>query len=69
MQLDAEYELRRVERLRPRLDSFDAGAWGGPPLEPRYPVSATISVGDITIPPVRYLSRPDVTAFEGTEQV
>ncbi len=69
VQLDAEYELRRVERLRPRLDSFDAGGWGGPRLEPRYPVAATISVGDITIPPIRYLSRPDVTAFEGTEQV
>jgi hypothetical protein len=32
-------------------------------------VSATISVGDVTIPRLRYLSRPDVTAFEGTEKL
>jgi hypothetical protein len=69
VQLEPEYELRRVERLRPRLDSFDARAWGGPPLEPGYPVAATISVGDITIPPIRYVSRPDVSAFQGTEQL
>jgi hypothetical protein len=55
VQLEPEYELRRVERLRP--------------LEPGYPVAATISVGDITIPPIRYVSRPDVSAFQGTEQL
>jgi hypothetical protein len=69
VQLEPEYELRRVERLRPRLDSFDSCSWGGPQLEPGYPVSATVSVGDITIPSIRYVSRPDVSAFEGTERV
>jgi hypothetical protein len=69
VQLEPEYELRRVERLRPRLDSFDARGWGGRQLEPGYPVSATVSVGDITIPSIRYVSRPDVSAFEGTERV
>jgi hypothetical protein len=69
VQVEPEYDLRRVERIRPRLVAFDAPAWGEPLLEPRHPVSATISVGDVTIPRLRYLSRPDVTAFEGTEKL
>jgi hypothetical protein len=69
VQVEPEYELRRVERARPRLDHFDAAAWGESLLEPCYPVAATISVGDITIPGLRYVSRPDVLAFEGTEQL
>jgi hypothetical protein len=69
VQVEPEYDLRRVERVRPRLEEFDAAAWCPAPLEPRYPVSATVSVGHITIPRLRYLSRPDVLAFEGTEKL
>jgi hypothetical protein len=69
IQVEPEYELRRVERLRPRLVTFDAPAWGERLLEPRQPVSATVAVGDVTIPRLRYVSRPDVTAFEGTEKL
>jgi hypothetical protein len=69
VQVEPEYQLERVERVRLRLDHFDAEAWGAPGLEPVYPISATISVGTITIPPVRFLSRPDVLAFVGTEKV
>ena len=69
IQSEPEYDLRRVERIRPRLSAFDATAWGEPLLEPRHPVSATVSVGDVIIPRLRYVSRPDVTAFEGTEKL
>jgi hypothetical protein len=69
VQVEPEYDLRRLERIRPRMVTFDAQAWGEPLLEPRHPVSATVSVGDVTIPRLRYLSRPDVTAFEGTEKL
>jgi hypothetical protein len=69
VQVEPEYNLRRAERLRPRLDAFDPIAWDEPLLEPRYPVSATICAGDVTIPSLRYLSRPDVLAFEGTEKL
>jgi hypothetical protein len=69
VQVEPEYDLRRVERIRPRLVAFDAEAWGEPLLEPRHPVSATVSVGDIDVPRLRYVSRPDVTAFEGTEKL
>lgn len=67
VQVEPEYELRRVERLRPRLDGFDPAAWGRPHLEPKYPVSATIGVGALSLPRLRFVSRPDVVAFEGTE--
>jgi Acetoacetate decarboxylase (ADC) len=69
VQVEPEYDLRRVERIRARLSAFDAAAWGEPLLEPRHPVSATVSVGDLTIPGLRYVTRPDVTAFEGTEKL
>jgi len=36
---------------------------------PRYPVAATISRGDVTLAPLRFLSRADVNAFEGTERI
>jgi hypothetical protein len=69
VQVEPEYELRRIERVRARMVAFDGAAWGEPMLEPRHPVSATVAVGDVTIPRLRYLSRPDVIAFEGTEKV
>jgi hypothetical protein len=67
VQVEPEYELRRVERIRPRLDHFDPTAWGAPELCPRTPVSGTIGVGTLSIPRLRFVSRPDVSAFEGTE--
>lgn len=69
VQVEPEYDLRRVERVRPRLDHFDPGAWGAPGLVPRNPVTATIGVGTLSIPRLRFVSRPDVLAFEGTEAV
>jgi hypothetical protein len=69
VQVEPEYDLRRVERIRPRLSAFDAAAWGEPLIEPRHPVSGTVSVGGVTIPRLRYVTRPDVTAFEGTEKL
>jgi hypothetical protein len=69
VQVEPEYQLERVERVQLRLDHFDAGAWGAPGLDPVYPISATISIGTITIPKLRFLSRPDVLAFVGTEKV
>ena len=45
------------------------GAGVGRRLEPRYPVVRDDLGRRHHHPPIRYLSRPDVTAFEGTEQV
>lgn len=69
VQVEPEYELRRVERIRPRVDHFDPGAWSPLPLAPRHPVAATIGVGTLSIPRLRFVSRADVMAFEGTESL
>lgn len=69
VQLEPEYRLSRVERVRPRLEQFDAEAWGPLPLTPVRPVSASVALGTIVIPRLRFVSRPDVSAFEGTETV
>lgn len=69
VQSEPEHDLRRVERLRPRLDAFEPDLFGAPLLEPSHPVGATVAVGDITLPPLRFVCRPDVLAFEGTESV
>jgi hypothetical protein len=69
VQVEPDYQLARVERLRARRTAFDPGAWGDEALAPSTPVSATIGVGDVTLPRLRFVSRPEVLAFEGTEAV
>ncbi len=69
VQVDARYQVHRVERGRPRVVAFDGGAWGDPRVQPVYPVSASLAVADLTIARVRFICRPDVLAFEGTEPV
>jgi hypothetical protein len=69
IQVEPEYQPTRVERLTPRLHQFDAAAWGEPLLTPVHPIGASVALASITIPPLRYVCRPDVLAFEGTESV
>lgn len=69
IQVEPGYALADAERLRPRLERFDAEGWGVPALAPYHPVSASIAAGCITLPPIRFVCRPDVGAFEGTERV
>lgn len=69
VQVEPRYQVHRVERGRPRVVAFDGAAWGDSRVQPVYPVSATFAVADIIIPRIRFLCRPDVLAFDGTEQV
>lgn len=69
VQVDPEFTFRKAERGRPRIDHFqpnDAVAEG---LAPVYPVSASYTVCDITLPRVRYVTDPDRPAMQGTESV
>ena len=61
--------LQRAERLRPKLSAFAPAAWGDPRLDPYFPVSASITLADIVIPAIRFVCRPEETAFTGTEKV
>jgi len=69
VQVDPSYRVHRAERGQPRLAHFDAAAWGDKRLRPVYPVSASIAVADVTLPRIRFVCRPDVWAFDGTEAV
>lgn len=67
VQVEPRYSVGRAERLVPRLGAFDAGWWGEPLVRPAFPVVASVAVADVTLPPLRFVCRPDVPAHEGTE--
>jgi hypothetical protein len=69
VQVEPVYAPTRVERLHSHLASFDAELWGHPALTPYHPVSSSIAVAEVTLPAVRFVCRPDVLAFQGTEKV
>ena len=69
VQVEPDYHVQRAERGRPRFTKFDAEAWGDARVLPVYPVAASLTSADIDLPRVRFVSRPDVLAFEGTEKV
>jgi hypothetical protein len=68
-QFEPEYAVQRAERAIPRVDSFDAAAWGAPDALPRGPIAASVATATITLRPVRFVCRVDVNGFEGTEPV
>jgi len=69
MQVDPSFAVDRAERGTPHLGSFDAAAWGDARIVPTHPVSASIAIAAVTLPRIRYVCRPDVGAFDGTERV
>jgi hypothetical protein len=69
VQMEVEMDAYRAERGRAVLHTFDGPCWGAPGLHPVYPVSATIAVGTLTLPAVRFLVHPDRPAHEATERV
>jgi hypothetical protein len=69
VQVDPSFVVERAERGRPVLVAFDGGGWGDARIAPARAVSASIARAEMTLPRLRYLCRPDVWAFEGTETV
>ena len=69
LQVDPGFEVERAERGRPRIAHFAAGAWQSDGVRPSHPVSALFCVASVTLPALRYVCRPDVLAFTGTERV
>ena len=67
VQVDTRHDIERAERGDPIVEEFEADAWGDERIEPAYPISAIFGVGEVTLPKLRYVCRPDVMAFEGTE--
>jgi hypothetical protein len=69
VQVEADHVATRVERLAGRIQHFDGAAWGNPLLDPYRVISASIALGKVTFPPIRFVCRPDELAFTGTEAV
>ena len=69
VQVEPRYRITRAERATPQVATFDGARWGLAEIRPLYPVSASIAAAEITVPSIRFVCRPDVWAFEGTEQV
>jgi len=69
VQLEVHHEASRVERLTSRLMSFDGKAWGNELLKPYHMVSSSIASETISIPPIRFVCKPDELAFTGTESI
>jgi len=69
VQLEADHEATRVERLRARLQAFDGGAWGSALLQPYFVVSSSLASETVVFPPIRFVCKPDELAFTGTESV
>jgi hypothetical protein len=69
VQVDPDFAVERAERGHPFLHHFEADAWGCPGVRPSDPISASFSVASVTLPALRYVCRPELSAFEGTERV
>ena len=69
VQIDSDVHVTRAERAVPHLTRFDAEAFGVPGAELAWPVAAFVALCDVTLPRVRFVCRPDVHAFTGTERV
>jgi hypothetical protein len=69
VQVDPDFDVERAERGRPIADRFDAAAWRCEGVQLSAPISGSFTISDVTLPALRYVSRPDVPAFLGTERV
>lgn len=70
VQVETDHDSLQVQRVRGRIDHFDAAAWGNADLDPYTVVAATIANDrSITIPALRFVCRLDISAFEGTERI
>lgn len=69
LQVDASFRVQRSERGRASVDCFSAAEWNEPRVRPTNPVAATFSTADLTLEKLRFMGRPEVNAFEGTEPV
>jgi hypothetical protein len=70
VQVEVDHRITRLQRVKGRIDRFDAPAWGDARLDPYWVVAATVAdEASATLPPVRFVCRADVDAFAGTEKV
>jgi hypothetical protein len=70
VQVDPEWTFTKAERGRPHIISVDSQAWGaGDRLRADYPISASYTITDVTLSPIRYILDPNQDAFRGTTKL
>ena len=69
VQFDPSYEVNRTERYVPTIDHFAAHLWEREGIDPVYAVTAWGANTTIHLPKLRFVCRPDIDAFRGTESV
>lgn len=69
VQFDPSYEVHRTERYIPTINHFNANVWQREGINPVYAVTAWGANAAIHLPNLRFVCRPDIDAFRGTESV
>ena len=66
VQVDPEFEVSRADRGQAQIDAFDNGYWDAPDLVPVYPIVASYTTANVTLPQIRYICDPEQPAISGT---
>ncbi|MEX2080921.1 MAG: acetoacetate decarboxylase family protein [Dehalococcoidia bacterium] len=69
IQVDPEYVFHTADRGKPLVSAFRAGAWGLEGALLSWPVSASFTRCDITMPTIRYLVDPAKPVMQSVERI
>ncbi len=70
VQVDPEYVFSKAERGRPHVVSVDPDAFGADGyFKLANPISASFTIADVTLPKIRYICNPEISAIQGTTKV
>jgi Acetoacetate decarboxylase (ADC) len=70
VQVDPEYVFSKAERGRPHVVSVDTAAFGADPyFKLANPISACFTTADVTLPKIRYICNPEISAIQGTTKI
>jgi hypothetical protein len=69
VQVDPDYTFHKADRGKPQLTAFDADAWGLPGADPWFPISASVTTCDMTLPHIRYVVDPAKPPLQAIEVV
>ena len=66
VQVDPEFEVSRADRGQAQIDAFDSIYWDAPAMRHVYPIVASYTTANITLPKIRYMCDPEQPAVTGT---
>jgi hypothetical protein len=69
LNIDVQTTIHQAERLKPQVNRFDRTSWGSADLRPSNPIAASMTAADLTLPRLRYVCDPRISALLGTEEI